>query len=300
MESIEAITGSRDVKVQIGLEGGHQHTLSLASDSPLLHDLFSALASQGRTNTLDVPKFFQLPLDGGRSACSFSSTQLVSVITEPPVLIEVQEGAGSQHPGWVIPSTYLQFDGFLTPDEQEQLLAYALQQEAAFKPGTVSTNEADYRESKVQHDIADSSWGKLFRERLRVYLPQVLRRLNKAPFTIDSIEAQLTAHNEGDYFKVHNDAGDDADMCREVTYVYYFYQEPKQFSGGELLLYDSTVENNVYVRTESCRVIEPRNNSLIFFLSFAHHEVLPIRCPSRDFSDSRFTVNGWVRREPRP
>ncbi|WP_333783600.1 hypothetical protein [Nostoc sp. 'Peltigera malacea cyanobiont' DB3992] len=26
------------------------------------------------------------------------------------------------------------------------------------------------------------------------------------------------------------------------------------------------------------------------------HEVLPVNCPSQAFGDSRFTINGWVRR----
>jgi Rps23 Pro-64 3,4-dihydroxylase Tpa1-like proline 4-hydroxylase len=222
---------------------------------------------------------------------------LVSIVTEPPVLVETPPVAESVHPGWVIPSTYLQFDGFLTPDEQAQLLAYSLEREDVFKPSTVSTNEPDYRESMVEHDIVDSRWGTLFRDRLMVYLPQILRRLGKAPFPIDRIEVQLTANNDGAYFKVHNDAGGDADICREITYVYYFNREPKRFSGGELVLYDSKVENNFYVQTESQRIVEPRNNCLIVFLSFAHHEVMPVRCPSGEFADSRFTVNGWFRRD---
>ena len=51
-----------------------------------------------------------------------------------------------------------------------------------------------------------------------------------------------------------------------------------------------------YVAADSARLIEPRNNSIIFFLSRYMHEVLPVSCPSQSFADSRFTVNGWVRR----
>ncbi|MGB8690572.1 MAG: proline hydroxylase, partial [Microcoleus sp.] len=34
----------------------------------------------------------------------------------------------------------------------------------------------------------------------------------------------------------------------------------------------------------------------VFFLSRYMHEVLPVSCPSKAFADSRFTINGWVRR----
>ncbi len=73
-------------------------------------------------------------------------------------------------------------------------------------------------------------------------------------------------------------------------------QEPKAFSGGELLLYNSKIENNLYVNAESFTKIEPRNNSIVFFLSRCMHEVLPVNCKSKAFADSRFTINGWVRR----
>ncbi|MBE9012911.1 2OG-Fe(II) oxygenase, partial [Pseudanabaenaceae cyanobacterium LEGE 13415] len=47
---------------------------------------------------------------------------------------------------------------------------------------------------------------------------------------------------------------------------------------------------------ESYQEIQPINNSIIFFPSHFLHEVLPVSCPSRQFADSRFTLNGWIRR----
>ena len=53
---------------------------------------------------------------------------------------------------------------------------------------------------------------------------------------------QLTAHNDGCYYKIHNDAGSEKTANREISYVYYFYQEPKAFSGGELKIYDTELK----------------------------------------------------------
>ena len=128
-------------------------------------------------------------------------------------------------------------------------------------------------------------------------MPDVLRKLNIPPFPIADIEVQLTAHNDGNYYKVHNDNGSPDTATRVFTYVYYFYREPKPFSGGELLIYDSKIENNFYVQADSCQTVEPHNNSIVFFLSRYLHEVLPVRCPSKAFADSRFTINGWLRRQ---
>ncbi len=43
------------------------------------------------------------------------------------------------------------------------------------------------------------------------------------------------------------------------------------------------------------RAIEPMDNSVVFFRSrYALHEVMKVHCPSDDFGDGRFTINGWV------
>ncbi len=114
-------------------------------------------------------------------------------------------------------------------------------------------------------------------------------------FPISQIETQLTAHSDGHYYQIHNDNGSSDTANRKLTYVYYYRQEANSFSGGELRLYDSKLENNYLVKADSFKDIEPRHNSIIFFPSYCMHEVLPIHCPSRKFVDSRFTINGWVR-----
>jgi Rps23 Pro-64 3,4-dihydroxylase Tpa1-like proline 4-hydroxylase len=123
----------------------------------------------------------------------------------------------------------------------------------------------------------------------------VLDQLAIAPFQATQIETQLTAHNDGHYYRVHNDSGS-ADTCtRVLTYVYYFHHQPKAFTGGELRVYDSHIQQNTYVQAESFHTVEPLDNSIVFFPSHVMHEVLTIHCPSRAFLDSRFTINGWIR-----
>lgn len=78
----------RPVAVRLCLAGGQQFSLTLPSDSPLLRRLFTALASHAQIPPASPATFFQIPLEDGRVACSFFSTQLVSLVTEPPVLLE--------------------------------------------------------------------------------------------------------------------------------------------------------------------------------------------------------------------
>lgn len=106
---------------------------------------------------------------------------------------------------------------------------------------------------------------------------------------------QMTAHNDGCFYKIHNDSGDKLTATRILTYVYYFYQEPKAFSGGELRLYNTELEGARQTALSQFEDIEPRNNSIVFFDSRCMHEVRPIHCPSRHFTQGRFTLNGWLR-----
>ena len=59
-------------------------------------------------------------------------------------------------------------------------------------------------------------------------------------------------------------------------------------------LYDEKIDNNYLKQANSFKKIAPKNNSIIFFLSRYWHEVLPVNCPSKNFADGRFTINGWL------
>ncbi|NEP46595.1 MAG: proline hydroxylase, partial [Okeania sp. SIO2H7] len=214
-----------------------------------------------------------------------SSRSHYSVIASPER--ESSLGAG------VIPSRYIQLTNFLDSTLHQQILDYAVRQEPAFVGSSTSTGDLDYRQSSVLHhfpEFADIMRGEIHRA-----FSDVIAALKINPFNITQVEAQLTAHNDGHYYKVHNDNGSEDTATRVLTYVYYFYQDPKPFAGGALRIYDSRIQNNYYVQADSFQDVTPLNNSIVFFPSYYMHEVLPIVCPSRQFSDSRFTINGWVR-----
>lgn len=283
---------SQDVKVKLLLTGGHQYTLYLKPDAPLLHSLMSAIASRSQPETI-FSCLFQIPLEEGRAALCFPSEDLVGLITEPPVYVQ-QATATKPDVVDILVSEYVQIDNFLTIEEKKRLLDYVLQHEIDFVSTSTSTGDADYRRSMILYSFPEFST--LIKKRIHAIMPDVFRKLKLTPFPVSEIETQLTSHNDGNYYKIHNDNGSPETASREFTYVYYFYGEPKPFSGGDLLIYDSKIENNFYVNADSHQIVEPRNNSIVFFLSRYLHEVLPVSCPSKAFGDSRFTINGWVRR----
>lgn len=294
-------TQPKDVQVKLLLAGGHQYTLKLKSDMPLLLNLLKAVIGQADSNNTEN-KLFQIPLNEGKSALCFSSHHLVGLETEPPIYLQAQDPPSTKPASLVktyatltaLESKFAQIDHFLTPEEHASLLEYTFNRKADFVPTTTSTNAENYRRSMVLHHFPEFS--SLIVAKVKAILPDILEKLDLPAFAVADVEAQLTMHNDGNFYKVHNDNGSPDTATRFFTYVYYFNREPKVFSGGELVIYDSLIKNNYYVKGETFKTVEPRNNSVVFFLSRYMHEVLPVHCPSKDFQDSRFTINGWVRR----
>jgi Rps23 Pro-64 3,4-dihydroxylase Tpa1-like proline 4-hydroxylase len=127
-------------------------------------------------------------------------------------------------------------------------------------------------------------------------LPRVLAKLREPLFPVVHTEVQITASNHGDFFRWHSDNGQEEIASREITFVYFFHREPTRFQGGELRIYDSVLHNGGYLPTKSYRTVVPLQNQIVFFRSSLAHEITPVECPSGEFGDSRFTVNGWFHR----
>lgn len=286
------MTTPSTVKVELLLQGGHRQIVYLQSSDPLLQRLFQAILPPSQPER--PPELFQIPLQAGHAGLCFSSQHLVGLVTEPPLYIQSALDSTQAPATEIIPSPYVQMDEFLTAAEHQVLLQAAIQQKALFVPTQTTTDTPDYRQSMILPNF-DRLADRVL-ERIEQVLPEVLRQLNLPVFQASEIETQLTSHNDGNFYKLHNDSGSPDTATRELTYVYYFYKDPKPFSGGELLVYDSKIENNFYVAADSFQTVDPRNNSIVFFLSRYMHEVLPVSCPSQDFADSRFTINGWIRR----
>ena len=153
-----------------------------------------------------------------------------------------------------------------------------------------------YRKSKVLFAIKDSKWPDVLINRLKLHLPHILATLGRNGFKFDSTEIQLTASNDGDYFKRHADADHNHETVanRVITFVYYLHKTPKPYSGGNLLIYGGP-ETSAHPGGGGVSSISPENNMLVAFPSDCWHEVDIVRCPSQAFSESRFTVNGWLR-----
>jgi len=200
-----------------------------------------------------------------------------------------------------LPARCVVLDEFLAPQELEELMRFTVERESDFSASEVVSPSADggivnyeHRRSRVLVDLANHQ--DVMLARIKTVLPQVLDKLDMEEFSIAQVEAQVTATNDGDFFHFHSDNGSDRVASRHLTFVYFFHREPRQFAGGELRIHDARLEDGAYVTEGTYQTIVPQQNQIVFFPCELLHEITPVNCASQSFADSRFTLNGWLRR----
>jgi SM-20-related protein len=192
-------------------------------------------------------------------------------------------------------------DEFLAPQEMEELIRYTLEHEAQFSTsevispsGAPGVTDYSHRRSRVLMELGPHE--EVILNRIRGVLPRVLQQLGVQEFPVTQTEVQITASNDGDFFRAHCDDAQEMIASRRMTFVYFFHREPSQFEGGELRLHDSRNSGDQPLSTGSYQAIVPQQNQIVFFPCSTLHEITSVQCRSRAFADSRFTVNGWLHR----
>jgi SM-20-related protein len=110
-------------------------------------------------------------------------------------------------------------------------------------------------------------------------------------------EFEITAYPDGGHIGEHIDTKTGKDRVRILSCVYYFAATPRRFDGGELRLYGFPKPNFGGISEPASFVdIEPHTDTLVVFPSWLRHQVLPVRVPSGQWADARFTINCWVHR----
>jgi SM-20-related protein len=127
-------------------------------------------------------------------------------------------------------------------------------------------------------------------------LPVMFDKLGNKPFIPSRIEVEIVAHGNGAFFARHEDTITGPDQKgrggRAISAVYYFHALPQGFSGGILRLHSLAATGKQGTFAD----IAPDRDTLVFFPSFFPHEVLPVKCASGQFLDSRFAINFWIHR----
>ena len=224
---------------------------------------------------------------------------------QPPTMVNAslssQSRAAIAERPEILPAKCIVLDEFLAPQELAELTRFTLEHEGDFRASEVVAPHSEegvvnyeHRSSRVLMDLGKHQ--ELMLERIKHVLPQVLEKLGMEPFTIAGVEAQVTASNDADFFHFHTDNGSGAVESRYLTFVYFFHREPRAFEGGELRIHDARLEHEEYVSEGTYQTIIPQQNQIVFFPCELLHEITPVKCASQHFADSRFTLNGWLRR----
>ncbi|WP_329570252.1 2OG-Fe(II) oxygenase [Kitasatospora sp. NBC_01266] len=197
---------------------------------------------------------------------------------------------------WRLPVTVCRITQFLGDRTADALLERAVAATGdTLKPSMIRDRELvpDIRRSRSCQDFA---------------APELLAAIDEV---LDAVEHtlgvscrhtepdySLNVHNDGDFYRPHQDTSAEFAPRRLLTFVYYLHRTPRPFDGGELRMFDAALP--LHTRTtgkwqeRTWRDWEPEHDSIVFFRPTAWHEVRPVSCPSGQHADSRFAVNGWL------
>lgn len=184
--------------------------------------------------------------------------------------------------------------GALDPAFCARLLSHAIGEQSRSHPGKVAGTsrdgalvDSDVRKVTVVHGTREITAA--FEGLVETWLPNVRASLGMRPAPHGEVEVSIVAYGDGDRYVRHIDTYTGLAASgppREITFVSYFFREPRRFTGGALRLFDIHAREHVD--------IDPACGLVTAFPSWLPHEVLPVACPSGDFADRRFAANIWV------
>jgi Rps23 Pro-64 3,4-dihydroxylase Tpa1-like proline 4-hydroxylase len=143
----------------------------------------------------------------------------------------------------------------------------------------------------------DEDIGRTFRERLAACFPMITSRLQVPLSEFSTTKIHALVSRDGDFFRAHRDTGNNSN--RRITFLYYLYEAPKRFTGGDLVLYDSLV--HLDSRNDPASGFHPSlytrlpctDNELVCFPSEYYHEALAVAGLGDDTRGARVAINGW-------
>jgi Rps23 Pro-64 3,4-dihydroxylase Tpa1-like proline 4-hydroxylase len=121
----------------------------------------------------------------------------------------------------------------------------------------------------------------------------ILSNLNMNNKRIGNIDISLRAYGDGHFFRLHTDRNEK--IHRLLSVAYFFYFKPKEFQGGDLLLFDSNLSghSNREFSHNFTRIIA-KQNTLAIFPSASYHAVSKIQSNGKAYNQCRYAVNAHI------
>ena len=175
---------------------------------------------------------------------------------------------------------------FLTSAEGERLLSWVRAKRERFAPakvGPIGRRRVDVSErcALAAPPVACKNLDAWFVPKVRAVLPSVSAQLGLHSLDDCGIVPHAVAYLNGGYGRPHCDSP-------PLVCSYYFHVQPRDFSGGDLLLYDTQVGTWDFDLWAFSR-LQPTANSIVFHPGAYMHEVTPVVC-GPDFLDARLSV----------
>ena len=190
-------------------------------------------------------------------------------------------------------------------EQNKDILNEAIENESKFEHAVIgSGKKPDFRSNKVAYydDIynEDRSKSKLLDRLDKIFKTSDFAEvLNSAPYPIYKFgqsnhhETQVSRYGDkGQLYQYHVDAF--GSNKRQLTVVYYFHEEPKQWTGGDILFTNSPIFNGKPV-DNNAKILKmtPENNMAVIFGARIPHMVEETTSPEA-FNKGRFSVNCWI------
>jgi len=124
-------------------------------------------------------------------------------------------------------------------------------------------------------------------------LPELSRALNIPQRNFGRIDLYLRGYGDGQFFSIHTDKF--PNVCRHLSMTYFFHFEPQQFTGGDLLIFDTHLSQSVNrAFSESFTRLKATQNTLAIFPSASYHAVSTVKTSTENRIAYRYAINAHV------
>ncbi|MFN8671392.1 MAG: 2OG-Fe(II) oxygenase [Candidatus Sericytochromatia bacterium] len=195
------------------------------------------------------------------------------------------------YPDNIEPIPFIKYDNFFDENEKKIIWKNILKNKDNFSVSKTETGREHTRNSlslkkSYTPEITDILKSKIIS---KIDSASKIFKLDKKNYYFNY---NTICYSDGSFFKIHID--NKYTPNTEIVFIYYFYKEPREFTGGELLLFDSDTKNIAFKNNYYTRII-PENNSVISFpAKNTFHLVTKINSYSKDFEKSRFAIINWI------
>ena len=194
-----------------------------------------------------------------------------------------------------------------TEKENKEILKEAIKNKKKFEESVIGGGkDKKFRNNTVAYyDVIyqqDRSFSKLLTKIDELFATNEFKEvLSSSPHPVNNFiqsnyhETQVSRYgDEGQKYNYHVDSF--ADNKRQLTMVYYFHEEPKKYTGGELSITRSPIYRGKRMdKSQEEITITPENNMALIFGGTTPHFVHPTKSP-KTFGKGRFSVNCWIGR----